>query len=292
MKNLKMLHARFKKNLLIIQKSSIGILSFFVFLFFLNSCDRISKNEMEALKAENEKLKLEIDFLKYGAENLFELASFQIENQQKYEAKESLKTLLEKHPISQQAAEAKKLLEEVNHYLDTQKMAQEQANKLRLANATKKLRSNYDAITAITWYYDQTTPQQIQRNSFHLYMGQKDLESPTLNLQIQYKSDTWLFIESYMIKTDHSLHTINTRYGDIQMDNGLSGIWEWYDIPLDAATFKIIEDIINSKTVKLRYQGKQYFKDRDLTANEIQALKNILDAYESLGGDINFLYKH
>lgn len=272
-----------------VQKSSMRLWSFLVFILFMNSCDRISKNETEALKAENEKLKLEIDFLKYGAENLFDLASFQIENLQMIEAKETLQTLLDKHPISQQAIEANKLLEEVNDYLHTQKLAQEQANKERLANATKKLRSNYDAITGITWYYDQTTPQQIQRNSFHLYMGQKDLESPTLNLRIQYKSDTWLFIESYLIKTDHSLHTLTTRFGDVQMDNGLSGIWEWYDIPLDAATFKIIEDIINSKTVKLRYQGKQYFKDRDLTAFEIQALKNILDAYESLDGDFNFL---
>lgn len=41
--------------------------------------------------------------------------------------------------------------------------------------------------------------------------------------------------------------------------------------------------------MKLRYRGKLYLKDRDLTASVIKALKNIRDAYELLCSDIFYL---
>ncbi len=47
--------------------------------------------------------------------------------------------------------------------------------KLRLANVTSKLRKDYDDMREITWYYDKTTTQYVDVNSFHLYMGKRKI---------------------------------------------------------------------------------------------------------------------
>lgn len=57
---------------------------------------------------------------------------------------------------------------------------------------------------------------------------------------------------------------------------------------MDNRLYNIVKDVINSKAVKLRYNGKQYYKDRTISTKEKQGLQNILDAYEALGGNTNF----
>ncbi len=56
--------------------------------------------------------------------------------------------------------------------------------------------------------------------------------------------------------------------------------------------YLIVKDIINSKTNKLRYEGKQYYSDRTITSAEKQGLKNVLDAYEGLLVRINAYIFH
>jgi hypothetical protein len=81
--------------------------------------------------------------------------------------------------------------------------------------------------------------------------------------------DTLIFIREHLWKIDNikfnprytttiglyeKLENVHTRFnGEVPKDNGLSGIWEWYGIPMYTTTYKIVKNIINSKTVKLRY---------------------------------------
>lgn len=261
----------------------------------LISCSGVSQKEYDTLKAENEKLKVEIEDLKFGPDKLLSQAKIYIDNKDFINAKSKLQTLLDKHPASQQSTEAKVLMLSVENGIKEQKLAKEKAiaekerkEKERLANATKKLRTTYDDIKGITWYYDKGTPQYSNYNSFHLYMGKGKTGNPWLRFKIQYAADDWLFIQSYIIKTDNESYTISTSYGEVETDNGSGGIWEWYDVPIDNRLYNIVQDVSKSKTVKLRCNGKQYYKDRTLTAKEKQGLINILDAYEALGGNTNF----
>ena len=275
-----------------------NVLQFLIISFLMTgliSCNGVSKNEYETLKTENEKLKQEIEDLKFGPDKLFAQAKTYLENKEFNKAKSELLTLVEKHPASQQANEGKHLIELAENGIKEQKLAEEKAKaekekaeKERLANATKKLRTKYDEMKGITWYYDKTTTQYNDRNSFHLYMGKKDNGKPWLRFRIQYKGDSWLFIESYIIKTDNNSYTINTSYGEVERDNGYGGIWEWYDTSMDNRLYNIVKDMIDSKSIKIRHNGKQYYRDRNITANEKQALKNMLDAYEALGVSMNF----
>lgn len=137
----------------------------------------------------------------------------------------------------------------------------------------------------ITWYYDKTTTQYADVNSFHLYMGKTKDRNPFLRLKIQYSADDWLFIESYMLKVDGKTYNISEdSYGEIKTDNGSGEIWEWLDRYVSASEYEIVKAVANSKSAKLRHNGKDYYKDRTITYKEKVALKNILNAYEALGG--------
>lgn len=274
---------------------TLQIITIGLLLTGLFGCDGVSKNEYEALKTENEKLKLEIEDLKFGPDKLLSQAKVNIDRKEFSRAKSKLQNLIDKHPASQQATEAKEIIKVAENGIKEQQVAEEKAKaerekaeKERLANATKKLRTKFDDMKEITWYYDKSTPQYTNYNSFHLYIGKEKRSKPGLRFRIQYASDDWLFIEGYVIKTDNETYTISTSYGEVEKDNGSGGIWEWYDVSMNNRHYVMIKDIISSKSVKIRHNGRQYYKDRTITSKEKQGLQNILNAYEALGGTANF----
>jgi hypothetical protein len=162
---------------------------------------------------------------------------------------------------------------------EIRKAENEKIAKARLAGAVKKLRTTYDDIQETTWYYSKSTTRYRNENSFHIYMGKSKEGNPWLRFVIQYAGDDWLFIQKYIIKTDNNTYTIEPSIGEIEKDND-TDVWEWYDTKMDANKLDIIRDMINSKSVKLRMEGKQYYKDRIISKQEIQNIKNVLEAYE------------
>jgi hypothetical protein len=283
----------------------ISLLTTICLVITLYSCGRVSQQEYDTLKAENEALKKEIDELKFGAERLFAEAKTYFKKNELEKARLSVRSLQERHPASTQATESNGLLTQIEIAIKERQEAErkekevkekaereaqaakEKAERERLANATKKLRTSHDDVRDITWYYDKGTPYYSDVNSFHMYMG-KSSGTPWLRFRIQYAADDWLFIEKYIIKTDNNSYTISAPYGEVERDNGYGGIWEWYDVALTDNLYKIVKDVISSKSVKIRHEGSQYYKDRTISAKEKQGLQNILDAYEALGGTFTF----
>lgn len=278
------------------KKRTLQILTIGLLMAVLFGCDGVSKNEYETLKAENEKLKQEIEGLKFGPDKLLSQAKIYLENKEFSKAKSELQTLLDKHPASPQTTEAKHLLDLADNAIEEQKLAEEKAKaerekeeKERLANATKKMRVKVDDMNDITWYYDKTSPQYTNYNGFYAYIGKKEGSKPWLRLVIQYAADDWLFIEKYIIKVDGQTYNITEdSYGEIKTDNGSGGIWEWLDRKVGFSEYQIIKAVANGKDVKIRFNGKDYYKDKSITEQQKSALRNVLDAYEALGGTTDF----
>ena len=252
------------------------------------------KLENTLLLNENEGLKKELEECRFGAERLLNQATTYFQNGEYEKCKSTVTVLLLKHSGSQEAVRAKELLAQSNAELNKIALAKEEAEKeqrrkeeQRLANATKKMRENYDDIRGISWYYDKSSPQYVDsRTNFHAYIGKKS-GSPWLRLVIQYVADDWLFIEKYIIKVDGRIYEINeNKYGEIETDNGGGDIWEWLDRIVGPKEFQIIKAVAYGKDVKIRFQGKKYRRDRTVTNKEKMALRNVLDAYEALGGKV------
>lgn len=278
------------------KKRTLQVLTIGFLMTGLIGCVGVSQNEYDTLKAENEKLKQEIEDLKFGPDKLLSQAKLYIESKDFSKAKVELQNLIEKHSDSQQATEAKQLLAITDNSIKEEKALEEKAliekqkaDKDRLANATKKMRVKVDDINDMTWYYDKTSPQYTNYNGFYAYIGTSKGSKPWLRLVIQYAADDWLFIEKYIIKVDRQTYNITEdSYGEIKTDNGSGGIWEWLDRKVGYSEYQIIKAVANGKDVKIRFNGKDYYKDKTITAQQKIALQNVLDAYEALGGDGNF----
>lgn len=158
--------------------------------------------------------------------------------------------------------------------------------------ALSKMKAKYDDINNITWYYDKSTPQPRNVNNLKVYFGLEGKTTyngsiPWLRFVIQYAGDDWLFINSYTFKVDNNVYAIVPKYGEVKTDNN-DRVWEWYDTNVDTNIFNIIYNLILSKNAKVRYNGKQYYNDGTITPKEKQAIKNVLDAFEAIGGTTNF----
>lgn len=207
-----------------------------------------------------------------------------IENNNYERADKKLDILLEKYPKPYNLKETQELSLFVKNKIKEIELIKKEA----LPDLLKNMHIKYDDMRDINWYSDKSTPQYTNYNSFHLYITKSGDKKPFLRFRIQYTDDKWLFIENYIIKTDNNTYNISTNYGNINKDHGSRKVWEWYDVSMNNNIYNIINHVINSKSAKIRYNGKQYYKDRIITNKEKQALKNVLDVYEAMGGKSEF----
>jgi len=265
----------------------------FVIFLLLVSCG-VPTTEHNALLLEHKELKAELEECKFGAEKLLSQATNYFDNKEYDKSKIEVTSLLERHLSSPEAVQAKEILKNVNIELD--KIAKAEAKpegekirkeKQRLTNATSKMRKKVDDMRGTITYEDKTSPRYVNsQTNFYVYMIQRKNSLPSLRLIIQYVADDWLFIDKYIIKVDDKTYEITENsYGEIKTDSG-GGIWEWFDRSVGRKELQIIKAVANGKNVKIRFSGSQYYKDRTISSKEKLALRNVLDAYEALGGTI------
>jgi hypothetical protein len=106
-----------------------------------------------------------------------------------------------------------------------------------LAEATKKMRKQYDEVQEVTWYFDKSSPQYANVNCFYIYIGTKKESLPGLRLKIQYAADDWIFINNYIFKVDNKTFEIDAGDFGVTRDNNGDGIWELYDVELSKENY-------------------------------------------------------
>jgi hypothetical protein len=154
-----------------------------------------------------------------------------------------------------------------------------------LAKTVKGLVGVHDAMRDITWYKNSTSPKYGNTNTFYLYFGITDDQVLTpLRLKITYASDSWLFVKSVWGKADGKkieIPQISAPISGWERDNGSGNIWEWSDAPIeDAHDIAFFRQLALSKAVTLRFEGQQYYSDRTLSGAQLQAVRDMISAYE------------
>ena len=159
--------------------------------------------------------------------------------------------------------------------------AKEEQEKRRIASAVQKMSKNTDKIEGIDWYRDRSSPKYNNANAFYLYIGKRGAGAPWLRLRIQYHANDWLFINSFTVVADGQ--RFDRSAVNFERDNN-NMIWEWYDENLSSSDLQMIRAVIASKEAVIRFNGRQYRKDVNITTAQKAALQNVLDAYTALGG--------
>lgn len=166
---------------------------------------------------------------------------------------------------------------------DSIAVAKQKEKQETIAKLSKKFRSNDDEFGDRTWVYHNTTPKYTNRNSIHLYFQKdKDGKPSNLRFRVQYEAGEWLFIKNMIFNIDGE----NVQFipDDMETDCGYGGrIWEWCD---ESAAYNhdLIEKIANAKTVKVKFNGRQYYDTKTMSSKELQAFKETFDYYTALGG--------
>ena len=147
-------------------------------------------------------------------------------------------------------------------------------------HALASLRHKHDEIEGTDFYYDKMSPIHINdRTNLSLYIGNMGGHS-WLREENTYVASEWLFIQDYTLVADGMKFGIDG--GGIERDND-SEIWEWQDKNVDdKMSLAMFAVIAHAKHATIRYNGRQYSKDRNLTAAEKKALAHVLDVYSLL----------
>ncbi len=153
----------------------------------------------------------------------------------------------------------------------------------------KGLSRNHDKMRGITWYQSPNSPRHANSNGFYLYFGKEDSgRFLPLRLVVRYYADDWLFVSRAWAKADAAKLDIPQESKSLfgwERDNSGGKIWEWSDTDVTTAQdIATVRRITEAKNVTVRFEGKQYYNDKTLTASQLKALRDVIAAYEAATG--------
>jgi hypothetical protein len=143
----------------------------------------------------------------------------------------------------------------------------------------------YDKMEEISWYQSTTTPKRANTTAFFLYFGKKDSgQLLPIRLVVRYYADNWLFVTHAWAKVDGVKIDVPQQSQTIlgwERDNSGGKIWEWSDTAvITAQGIEAVRRISEAKDAIVRFEGRQYYDDRTLTANQLKAMREVIAAYE------------
>ena len=130
----------------------------------------------------------------------------------------------------------------------------------------------------------KTSPNFRNANGFYCYFGTKNGAPEVLRIVHQYYADDWLFIRKYKFSIDGNAYSYTPI--DVKTDNGDGGmVWEWSDEAVDSEAKDVLNALINSKSAKIRLEGRQYYDTKSITSTQIKSIKETIELYRLMGGE-------
>jgi hypothetical protein len=133
------------------------------------------------------------------------------------------------------------------------------------------------------WYQPKSSPDYANANGIYCYFCTENGVPSNLRFRLQYYADDWLFIKSIHFSIDDKAY----EYVPIktETDNGDGGyIWEWFDESLSDSDKDLIYALANAKSAKMKLDGRQYYKEKAITKEQVNSIKKTLDLYKAMGG--------
>lgn len=175
--------------------------------------------------------------------------------------------------------ELERLADAARKKAEDERKAAKEAEERRITAALQKMRKTADRVEGIDWYRDRSSPSYTNQNAFYVYIGKREGAKPWMRLRIQYFSDEWLFINSFVVVADGQ--RFEKSAARFKRDND-HRVWEWYDENLSDSDLVMIRAVVNSRNSIIRFNGENYYEDKQITSAQKAALRNVLDAYAAL----------
>ncbi|WP_147405072.1 hypothetical protein [Aquimarina sp. AD10] len=288
---------------------NVTLLTYTLLLLFSVSCG-VPQADFDKLKKENEKLKKEIAECELTPAEILEKANVYYDASDFTKSREKLKTLIAKYANSDEGKKGKRLLkrvenkiletaraqndqdteveeEEKNEGLSEKEEKERKARQKKKEAAIAKMNKKYDINDDVTWYSDKSSTKLNTKNYIQAYIGKKE-KKPWIGISINYFSKKkWLFIERIEIIADKKTFELEENTpGEFNSKEESGGKREWLDRVIKNEDMLMTKAIASSKIAKIRFVGKDDVSTRTISKNEKKAIKNVLEAYVALGGNI------
>jgi hypothetical protein len=188
-----------------------------------------------------------------------------------------------------QPAQVSAVIEEVNslaaerYTSDMPEREPDSAGTGKDRDPAERLVKSTDEIRGTNVYYHPSTRRTNNQNVMYAYVGERD-NVVWLRLRMSYAGPHWLFVESLLFTVDGELFVLDFKTFDWERDQSAARLWEWVDMPVDARTWRLINRIATAKEAMMRYEGHQYYSDREVIDTEKQMLRAVISAYQRMGG--------
>lgn len=264
------------------------LLIYLVIPFLLAGCvgqvehEKVLKQNQE-LKAQIEQLTKELNGYKNDPAKLLQQAQDGLTNEDESALMSACESLKLYHPESNERKQADDLYAQYavikRKKIEEQQQAIAKAEKERLA-ALNRLKKKYDDISGNTWYQNPYFVHYNNSNLTSLYMGENN-NSVWLRLVMSYTGEDWIFFKhAYLSYEGNTIEIPFDEYREKKTDNDTE-VWEWIDVTVSDSMLSFLRKMVNGKTPKMRLSGK-YEKTRNLSTNEIKAIRDVLAGYDTL----------
>lgn len=133
-----------------------------------------------------------------------------------------------------------------------------------------------------TWYHPKSAPQYANMNGLYAYFQTVGSKASNFRFSVQYYADEWLFFHTIQFSIDGKAYEYTPAR--VETDNNGGHIWEWFDETVSGSDKPVIEALANAKSAKMKLIGRQYYKVKPITNEQIIGLKRTLELYKALGG--------
>ena len=119
------------------------------------------------------------------------------------------------------------------------------------------------------------------RSEAKLYIGFND-QSQWLRFKVKFYGDDWLFVKSYKVAADD--YRWQSPKMDFERDHSSGSVWEWIDVSAGKEEIKVAKALANAQKATIRFQGNQYYSDKQLQDDQQNSIKKIIELYSLMGG--------
>ena len=162
-------------------------------------------------------------------------------------------------------------------------LADMEQNRIKAEKLKPYFNFRFDDFDKCTWVTPKDAPG-LSDNGFYCYFSLVNGRACNLRLKIQYSASDWLFVQSFKLLIDDD--SFGYDPGNIERDHS-TFVWEWSDAPVTSYSNMLLNSLVLSKKAKIRFIGKQYHKDKDITPKQLTSIKRTMDLFYALGGKID-----
>lgn len=136
------------------------------------------------------------------------------------------------------------------------------------------LRKTSDKVTGKTHLIDKRSPASPEVTSIQCWIEEEN-GIDHLVVRYSYHGSEWLFLQEALVKIDDQ--SVVVKFDQVKRDND-SKVWEWCTREATLDDQELLLRIALAKDVTIRFIGKQYKHDHELTVNDQRAIQNVLEA--------------